>query len=57
MGVLGGRWGFLTADMKEWVIFYVMEVLGRPQGSYPESFELKSLLEMCQELGVLYVGT
>ena len=35
----------------------VMYVLCRPQGSYPESFMLISLLEVCQEWGVRYVGT
>ena len=28
-----------------------MDVLGRPKGSYPESFVLISLLEVCQEWG------
>ena len=34
-----------------------MDVLGRTQGSYPEIFVLISLLEVCQEWGVLYVST
>ena len=37
--------------------FDVMDVLSRPQGSYPESFMLISLLEVCQEWGIHYVGT
>ena len=43
MGVLGGRWGFLTGDLEDRVIFDVKDVLGRPQGSYPESFVSLSL--------------
>ena len=31
--------------------------LGRPQGRYPESFVLISLLEACQEWGVKKGGT
>ena len=33
------------------VIHDVMDVPDRPQGSYPESFLLLSLLEVCQEGG------
>ena len=36
--VLGGCWGFLIGDLEDRVILDVMDVLGRPQGSYPESF-------------------
>ena len=43
MGVLGGRCGFLTGDLEERVIFDVMDVFGRPQGFYPESFVSLSL--------------
>ena len=43
MLVLGGHWGFLTGDLEDRVILDVMDVLGRPQGSYPESFVSLSL--------------
>ena len=33
----------LTGDMEERVIHEVMDVLGRPRGSYPESVVLLSL--------------
>ena len=46
MVVLEGHCRFLTGDLDERVIFDVMDVLGRPQGSYPESFVLISLLEV-----------
>ena len=57
MGVLGGRWGFLTGDLEDMVILDVMDDLILPQGRYPESFVLISLLEVCQEWGVLHGGT
>ena len=38
MGVLGGRLGFLTRDLEDRVNLDVMNVIGRSQGSYPESF-------------------
>ena len=38
MGVLGGRLGFVTGDFEDRVIIDIIDVLGRPQGSYPESF-------------------
>ena len=57
----GHSWGYFedvegSADLEDRVIFYIMDVLGRPQGSYPKSFVLISLLEVCQEWKVLYVG-
>ena len=57
MWVLGGHWRLLTWDLKNQVSFYVINILDRPQGSYPENFLLISFLEVCQEWGVLYVGT
>ena len=36
--VLGGCCGFLMGDMDDRVIHDVLDVLGRPQGSYPDSF-------------------
>ena len=39
------------------VIPDVMDDLILPQGRYPESFMLISLLEVCQEWGVLHGGT
>ena len=51
MWVLGGHLRFLTGDLDDRVILYCMDVLGRPKGSYPESFMLISLLEVCQEWG------
>ena len=48
----GGTWrtlGFLTIDMEDMVIPDVMDDLILPQGRYPESFMLISLLEVCQE--------
>ena len=43
MGVLGGLGGFLTGDLEDRVVLDVMDVLGRPQGTYPESFVSTSL--------------
>ena len=43
--------------MEDRVLLYVMNVLGRPKGSYLESFMLIFFLDVCQEWGVLYVGT
>ena len=43
MGVLGGHIRFLTGDLEDKVILDVMDVLGRPKGSYPESFMSISL--------------
>ena len=57
LGVLGGRWWFLTGDLQDMVILDVLDDLILPQGRYPESFVLISLLEVCQEGGVLYEGT
>ena len=57
MGVLGGCWGFPTRDLENRVILDVMDDLVRPQVRYPESFMLISLLEVCQEWGVLHGGT
>ena len=39
------------------VIFDVKDYNVLPPGRYPESFVLISLLEVCQELGVLHGGT
>ena len=57
MWVLGGHCGILTGYFEKRVILEVMDVLYKPQGSYPESFMLMTFLEVCQEWGVLYVGT
>ena len=57
MWVLGRHLGFLTGDLEDRAILGIMDVLGRPQGSYPESFILISLLEVCQEGDVLHEGT
>ena len=40
MRVLGGCWGFLTGDLKDWVIVDVMDVLSRLQWWDPENFLL-----------------
>ena len=37
MEVLGGRGGFPTGDLEDKVILDIMDVLERPQGSYPEN--------------------
>ena len=42
-GDLGGRLGFLTGDLEDLVIVDILNVLGRPQESYPESFVSISL--------------
>ena len=42
---------FLIRDFEDRVFLDVMDDLGRPQGRYPESFVLISLLEVCQEVG------
>ena len=57
MGVLGGFWGFLSRDWEDMVILDVKDDLILPQGRYPESLVFISLLEVCQELGVLHGGT
>ena len=49
MGVLGECCGFLTRELEDMVIPDVMDDLILPQGRYPESFMLISLLEVCQE--------
>ena len=49
MGVLGGRWGFLTGDMEDRVIPDVMNDVYLSQRRYPENFELISQLEVCQK--------
>ena len=51
LGVLGGHWGFLTRNLEDRVILYVMNELVWPKRRYPESFMLMSLLEVCQEGG------
>ena len=43
MWVLGGYWGFLTGDLEDRAILDGIDVLGRPQGSCPESFVSISL--------------
>ena len=53
MGVRGGHCGFPTGDMEDMVILDVIDDLILPQGRYPESFVLISLLEVCQEWGYL----
>ena len=57
MGLLGGHWGFLTGHLEDMVILDVMGDLVWPKRRYPESFVLISLLEGCQECGVLHGGT
>ena len=47
----------MVPERKVKVIQDIMDDLVRPQGRYPESFVLKSLLEVCQECGVLHGGT
>ena len=49
MGVLGGHNGFLTLDLEDRVILYVLNGLRGPKGSYPGSFVLLSSLEVSQE--------
>ena len=41
----------LTGDMDNRVILDIMNDVLLPQGRYPESFVLISLLEVCQEQG------
>ena len=50
-GVLGGHWWFLTGDMDDRVIPYVMNDVLLPQVRYPEHFALISQTEVCQEGG------
>ena len=38
-------------DLKNRVIFYIMDGIDRPQGRNPEIFMLITLLEVCQEGG------
>ena len=57
LGVTTGPCWFLTVDLKEKVICHVISYLIVPQGRYPENFMLTSLLEVCQECGVIYGGT
>ena len=38
-------------DLKNRVIFYIMDGIDRPQGRNPEIFMLITLLEVCQEEG------
>ena len=56
MEVLGGRLGFLTRDMEDRVILGVMDDLGRPQGSYPESFVSISSFLAELKVYVTFVG-
>ena len=48
-GVFGGCLRFLTRDLEDMVIPDVTGDLNLPQGRYPDSFVLISLLEVCQE--------
>ena len=48
-GVFGGCLRFLTRDLEDMVIPDVTGDLILPQGRYPESFVLISLVEVCQE--------
>ena len=54
MEVLGGCLGFQTEDLEDRAILDVMDDLFWPKGRYPESFGLISLLEVCQEWGILH---
>ena len=47
--ILGGRWRFLTGDLEDGVILDVLDHLGRPPGTYPESF-VKILLYLAEIL-------
>ena len=47
---------FLTGDLEDRVIFDVIDVLGRHQGSYPESFVSISLL-LAEILGCVTMVT
>ena len=51
-GVFGGCLRFLSRDLEDMVIPDVTGDLFLPQGRYPESFVLISLVEVCQEWGV-----
>ena len=42
-GVLGGHGGFLAGDIEDRVIHDIMDVLGRPQESFPKSLVSLSL--------------
>ena len=59
-GQEGGTWRILRVPDQRlggMVITDVMDDLILPQGRYPESFVLISLLEECQEWGVKKGGT
>ena len=60
-GVLrGGTWRMLRVPdnyLEDRVILDVVDDFVFPKGRYSESFVLKSLLEVCQEWGVLPGGT
>ena len=43
-GVLGGHRGFLSGEVDDRIIYDILDVLCRPQGSYPESSMALSLL-------------
>ena len=51
LGILGGRWGLLTGDLKDRVILDIMDDLFWPQKRYLENFMMISVLEVCQEWG------
>ena len=50
-GVLGGRCWFLTGHFQDLVIPDVIYYHSLPQGIYPESFAMISLLKVYQEWG------
>ena len=50
-GLLGGQLGFLKGDLEDLVISDIMDHLISPQGRYPESCMMISIIEVCQEGG------
>ena len=51
--ILQGRWRFLTGVLVVWVIFDIVDHLGRPNLSYPESF-IKICLDLVEKILCVY---
>ena len=56
-GALEGCCGSLTLDLEDMVFIDVLDDLLLHHGSYPQSFLLIYLSEVCQEEGVIYKVT
>ena len=48
---LGEGWGFLTGELKEWVIVYIIDHVSRCLKRYPEN-----MTEIIPQLSVGWVG-